>query len=210
MSTGSSESVPTGEAGSDREAAAFGVGAPAQTAPAAASTSAEGAMAAAASLPVETADGGPTLELGAQTAAFVDTFERWARHKAIDAGASIPRLRLLYSVYCHGPRKMADLADELTVTPRNVTALVDGLEADGLVKRVPHATDRRVTMVELTCSSDRVASQFAAYQASVEGLFAGLDEADLTTFRRLIATLGDRMHADAAMWTSPEKDQHDD
>jgi DNA-binding MarR family transcriptional regulator len=160
--------------------------------------------------PSKAAGSEPAFDLGAQTATFVDTFDRWARRKAIDAGASIPRLRLLYSVHCHGPRKMADLADELTVTPRNVTALVDGLEADGLVRRVPHATDRRVTMVELTCSSDRVASQFAAYQASVEGLFAGLDDADLETFRRLIATLGDRMHADAAGWANPDKDPRND
>jgi DNA-binding MarR family transcriptional regulator len=139
---------------------------------------------------------GPSVDLGAQTAAFVETFERWARRKAIEAGASIPRLRLLYSVHCNGPQKMADLADDLTVTPRNVTALVDGLEAEGLVRRVPHSTDRRVTMVELTCSSDRVASQFAAYQASVEALFAELDTADRATLLRLLTTLHERMRAD--------------
>src|SRR5450830_1968788 len=86
----------------------------------------------------------PTGGLSLQTAAFVDEFERWTHRKAIVAGASVPRLRLLYSVHCNGPRKMADLAEELTVTPRNVTALVDALEADALVRRIPHSTDRRV------------------------------------------------------------------
>jgi DNA-binding MarR family transcriptional regulator len=131
--------------------------------------------------------------LGLQAAAFVDEFERWAHRKAIEAGASVPRLRLLYSVHCNGPQKMADLADELTVTPRNVTALVDGLEADGLVRRVPHATDRRVTLVQLTCNSERVESQFRAYQSSLADLFSGLSEDDQRELARMLSTLHDRM-----------------
>jgi len=128
-----------------------------------------------------------------QTGAFTDAFGRWASHKAAEAGASVPRLRLLYAVMCHGPQKMADLADELTVTPRNVTALVDGLEGEGLVRRVPHSTDRRITLVELTCSPDRVAAQFQTYQASIERLFDVLTVDDQRTLLRLLATLRDRL-----------------
>ena len=102
-----------------------------------------------------------TADLAVATATFTGAFERWANRKAGEAGASVPRLRLLNAVHCHGPQKMADLAEALTVTPRNVTALVDGLEAEGLVRRVPHSTDRRVTLVELTCSPERVEAQFA-------------------------------------------------
>ena len=144
----------------------------------------------------------PVAALAVRTAAFADAFERWASRKAVEAGASVPRLRLLYAVHCHGPQKMADLAEELTVTPRNVTALVDGLEAEGLVRRIPHSTDRRVTLVELTCNSERVAAQFGAYQASIAGLFAGLTAADQRTLLRLLATLHDRMHADASRSTA--------
>jgi DNA-binding MarR family transcriptional regulator len=135
--------------------------------------------------------------LAVAAAAFADTFERWANRKAVEAGASIPRLRLLYAVHCHGPQKMADLAEALAVTPRNVTALVDGLEAESMVRRVPHSTDRRVTLVELTCDTDRVASQFAAYQASIAGLFADVDDADRVTLLRLFGTLRGRMRAES-------------
>jgi DNA-binding MarR family transcriptional regulator len=135
--------------------------------------------------------------LGLQTAAFVDEFERWAHRKAIEAGASVPRLRLLYSIHCNGPRKMADLAEELTVTPRNVTALVDGLEADGLVRRVPHSTDRRITLVELTCNSERVEKQFGAYQSSLADLFSGLTEDDQRELARMLSTLHERMGTSA-------------
>ena len=139
--------------------------------------------------------------LAMAAATFVDTFDRWSSRKAIEAGASVPRLRLLYEVHCNGPRKMADLADALAVTPRNVTALVDGLEADGLVRRQPHSTDRRVTMVELTCNSDRVVAQFATYQSSIADLFVTLTEDERLTLLHLLEGLRARMDADATCTT---------
>ena len=138
-----------------------------------------------------------TDSLAAATAAFTSAFERWANHKAIEAGLSAQRLRLLNIVHCHGPQKMADLAGALAVTPRNVTALVDGLEAEGLIRRLPHSTDRRVTLVELTCNSDRVESQFRAFQDSLGGLFADLGEDDRQTLLRLLTALHGRIHAEA-------------
>lgn len=136
--------------------------------------------------------------LAATATTFVGAFERWAGRKAALAGASVPRLRLLNAVHCHGPQKMADLADALAVTPRNVTALVDGLESDGLVRRVPHSTDRRVTLVELTGASDRVAEQFETYQASIAGLFTEMTVDERQTLDRLLESLLVRMRADAA------------
>ena len=150
-----------------------------------------------AAAPADTARAQASPEaLAAETTAFVGGFERWSAHKAAEAGASIPRMRLLYAIHCHGPRKMADLAGELDVTPRNVTAIVDSLEAEGLVRRVPHATDRRVTLVELTCNRDNVASQFDSYQGAVGGLFAGMDEADRYTLLRLLGVMRARMRLD--------------
>jgi DNA-binding MarR family transcriptional regulator len=90
-----------------------------------------------------------------------------------------------------------------------VTALVDGLEAEGLVRRVPHSTDRRVTLVELTCNSELVAAQFGAYQASVERLFAGLTVKDQRTLLRLLTTLHERMHADAGSSTGAKETSDD-
>ena len=140
-----------------------------------------------------------TEALAAAASAFVGTFDHWASRKAVEAGASIPRLHLLYQVHCHGPQKMADLADALAVTPRNVTALVDGLEAEGMVRRVPHSTDRRVTLVELTCNSDRVAAQFGTYQASIASLFAGMTDDERRTLLRLLGSLHERMRAETAI-----------
>jgi DNA-binding MarR family transcriptional regulator len=45
---------------------------------------------------------------------------------------------------------MADLAERLEVVPRAVTTLVDGLETNGKVRRVPDPANRRVIRIELT------------------------------------------------------------
>ena len=142
--------------------------------------------------------------LAVAASTFAGAFDHWSSRMAAEAGASVPRLRLLYQVHCRGPQKMADLAEGLAVTPRNVTALVDGLEADGLVRRIPHSTDRRVTLVELTCNSDRVATQFGMYQASVAGLFAEMTDDERRTLLRLLGALHDRMQAEAGGSTAAE------
>jgi DNA-binding MarR family transcriptional regulator len=97
---------------------------------------------------------------------------------------------------------MADLADALAVTPRNVTALVDGLEGEVLVRRAPHSTDRRITLVELTCSPDRVATQFESYQGSIERLFDELTPEDRQTLLRVLRSLEAKMHTDSGCSTN--------
>jgi DNA-binding MarR family transcriptional regulator len=84
-----------------------------------------------------------------QTAGFAHTFLRWIDAAACD-GLTLPRLRLLERLHCQGPAMMRTLADELDLSPRNMTALVDGLETEALVARRPHPSDRRATMIELT------------------------------------------------------------
>jgi DNA-binding MarR family transcriptional regulator len=125
-------------------------------------------------------------------------FGQWARRQAAGSGATLPRLRLLYQLHCEGPRKMVELADELGVSARNVTALVDGLEAEGLVRRVPHPTDRRVTMIEMTGRADDAAARFLAYRASVAALLDELSEADRRALIRISRRLVGRLEAASA------------
>src|SRR5262245_18061356 len=98
----------------------------------------------------------PLRRLVEQTAAFSHTFLRWIDAQAAD-GLTLPRLRLVERLHCRGPAMMRTLADELELSPRNMTALVDNLEAEGLVARRPHPTDRRATMIELTAGGSEAA-----------------------------------------------------
>ena len=74
-------------------------------------------------------------------------------------GLTYARLRLLQTLHCGGPAIMRDLGDQLGVSPRNMTAMVDALEDAQLVVRRPHPTDRRATLVELSPSGAREAEQ---------------------------------------------------
>ncbi|MEJ7785131.1 MAG: MarR family transcriptional regulator [Solirubrobacteraceae bacterium] len=70
----------------------------------------------------------------------------------------MPRAHLVWLLHHGGATTQRALADALKVSPRNITGLVDGLVATGLVTREPHPTDRRATLVSLT---DRGASTVA-------------------------------------------------
>jgi DNA-binding MarR family transcriptional regulator len=88
-------------------------------------------------------------------AAFTElgpAWSRWVQTCTPSAAVSYIRMRLLHVLESEGPRTMSELANALAVTPRRVTALVDALEADGLVQRRPHPTDGRSTVVSLTRS----------------------------------------------------------
>ncbi|EHK87900.1 MarR family transcriptional regulator [Saccharomonospora azurea SZMC 14600] len=56
----------------------------------------------------------------------------------------------LLSFSRHARLPMRVMGERLQLHPTSVTNIVDRLEKDGLVKRQPHPTDRRTTLVEIT------------------------------------------------------------
>lgn len=57
-----------------------------------------------------------------------------------------------------GAFSMAKIGSRLQVHPTSVTNAVDRLEAAGLVRRRPHPTDRRATLVEITDEGREIAA----------------------------------------------------
>jgi DNA-binding MarR family transcriptional regulator len=109
---------------------------------------------------------------------------------------SEPRARVLRILRDDGPAMMKDLSRALAITPRAVTALVDRLEADALVRRREHPHDRRVTVVELTPSGNRlVTTMRTGYRQFARELFDGLSERDLGTGRRVLDQVRERLEA---------------
>jgi DNA-binding MarR family transcriptional regulator len=108
-------------------------------------------------------------------------------------GLTVPRAHVLWLLHQGGPSTQRALADALKVTPRNVTGLVDGLEASGHVTREPHPRDRRATLVSLT---DRAAATLAEMDAE-HGRLAELLFGDMPRFDAFAAGLDhviDRLH----------------
>jgi MarR family len=86
-------------------------------------------------------------------------------------------------------------------TPRNVTGLVDALEATGFVSRTPHPSDRRATLIQLTKKGVAAAGALATDQAEfARYLFGDLSQAELDRFLatagKLPGRLRDRSYAD--------------
>ena len=130
------------------------------------------------------------LRLVEEFAAFGPAYMRWVKSQAIGGGISYARMRLLGVLHCGGPRIMSGLGDELGVTPRNVTALVDGLEEEGLVRRSPHPTDRRATIIEMTPHGARACGKrYEEHPAAVAEVFDALSGEEQGELLRLLGTL---------------------
>lgn len=65
-------------------------------------------------------------------------------------GVTGPQVLVLRTLLSHGPLPSATLAGLMYVTASNLTGIIDRLEAKKLLHRLPHAQDRRVTLIGLT------------------------------------------------------------
>lgn len=102
-------------------------------------------------------------------------------------GLTTPRAELLWRLHATGPQTQRALSDALRCTPRNVTGLVDALEAADLVRREPHPTDRRASLVALTEDGhETVAGWRSRYDEFAHLLFGDLDSDDLEQLKLML------------------------
>jgi DNA-binding MarR family transcriptional regulator len=131
------------------------------------------------------------LQLVEALASFERAYTRWVEAPLQNTGLTYARIRLLGVLNRKEPQIMSALSDELFVTPRNVTVLVDALEANGLVRRHPHPTDRRAILVELTPQgAETCATMYAHHTEAVSELFSDLSQADQKELLHLLNLLG--------------------
>jgi DNA-binding MarR family transcriptional regulator len=131
----------------------------------------------------------PAARLAELFHAYGRTFGRWAQ-SLVEAGGTPARMRLLGALHCKGPQIMCGLGEQLGVTPRQVTNLVDALEVEGLVRRTAHPTDRRATVIEITCQGVAQAEQFwQPYHEKIVSVYRELSEADQRELLRIMQTL---------------------
>ncbi|ANP53347.1 DNA-binding MarR family transcriptional regulator [Streptomyces griseochromogenes] len=110
-----------------------------------------------------------------------------------DLGVTPAQSRLLRTLAHYGsPPRMADLAERLEVVPRAVTTLVDGLETNGKVRRVPDPANRRVTRIELTEEGRATLRELrGARRSAAEEILAPLTEKEREVLGVLLDTLID-------------------
>ena len=108
---------------------------------------------------------------------------------AREYGMGFARGRVLWALQESGPVVMRALSQQLGISPRTVTGLIDALEADGWVTRSPHPDDRRAVLITFTAAGTAAIEKLEADQREfgrqlfgampaerLDGLVAGLDD----------------------------------
>jgi DNA-binding MarR family transcriptional regulator len=112
--------------------------------------------------------------------------ERWAEQHSLSSG----RMGVMFRLMRCGDTPLGELAEALDSTPRNITGLVDHLERDGLVERVPDPEDRRSVRARLTAKGkETIGGIWKEGMAHQYALAGGLSKDDLAQLRHLCLTL---------------------
>jgi DNA-binding MarR family transcriptional regulator len=124
--------------------------------------------------------------------------ERDLDRHAAEFRISDAKLEVLEVLSCCSGRRtcLFSLGDRLGVTRPNITKLVDGLERQGLVERIPHPVDGRMVQAQLTPEGAAVAAQaLPGRVALMERAWASLGDDELErlvwVLRRAAAELVD-------------------
>jgi DNA-binding MarR family transcriptional regulator len=113
---------------------------------------------------------------------------------AREYGMGFARGRVLWALGESGPVLMRALSQALGISPRTVTGLVDGLEADGWVTRTPHPEDRRATIISLTPAAETALARLQEnYKGLAHDLIGDVPKEDLERCWSVITTLQERL-----------------
>ena len=110
---------------------------------------------------------------------------------------------LAWSSEC-GQLSLSQIAERLQVTPATVTNAVDRLEADDLVRRLPHPSDARTTLAEITARGRKTVA--AATDELNSRVFEAvqLSRTEMESLIRLLVKV--RTDSGDFSWTNQTKD----
>ena len=126
----------------------------------------------------------------------------WGRQQALLANEgsrffmeldlTMAQFRALTALRVNGKLTGKDLASRLHVTPGTLIPLLDRLEAQGYVRRVPDLEDRRLTWIELTDKSFRMFwRMWVGGHARMIEAIRELPGSDRVEFARLLNKIAD-------------------
>ena len=86
-----------------------------------------------------------------------------------------------------GSLPMSLMGQRLQLHPTSITNIVDRLEGAGLVRRVPHPSDKRTTLVEITDAGRARGEEATASVTEVDFGLVGLSDDEVRTLTSLLA-----------------------
>ena len=85
-----------------------------------------------------------------------------------------------------GRLPMRVMGERLQLHPTSVTNIVDRLQAEGLVQRSPHPSDRRATLVEITDTGTALLDKATTAVTAIDFGLTGLDPEEETNLTDLL------------------------
>ena len=96
--------------------------------------------------------------------------------------------KLLYVLWQAEGISSAKLAQKAGLAPTTLTTMLDRMEQAGLVKRVPHETDRRRLKIMLTERAKQLKAQYDEYSESMtRAYYKGFSESEIIEFEKALA-----------------------
>ena len=117
---------------------------------------------------------------------------RLREYLRVEHGTTLPRFDVMAALFRRRDGvTMSELSRMLLVSNGNATAVVDRLEAEGLVRRTPSETDRRTVYVALTETGLASFETLAADdERAVDAIFSALSEDDLDRLTEVMKRMG--------------------
>jgi DNA-binding MarR family transcriptional regulator len=125
--------------------------------------------------------------------------QRFVQAEAHPHGLTDGAVRVLMQLTHAGDQPLGSLAACMHVSPKNITLLIDQLEKDGLVRRVPDAADRRSVKAQLTDAGHKRVAHFRhEFMTRSLELVGDLPLEDLERVRHVCLLLVQRIEASLA------------
>ena len=114
------------------------------------------------------------------------TFEKILKEKGIDAFNG-PQGRILYVLWEQGELSITDIARLTSLANTTLTGMLDRMEAQGLVVRIPDQRNRRRILIQLTPKAWRLQDAYDEVSEKNNAIFyAGFTQSEIQQFEAML------------------------
>ncbi|MGV1100217.1 MarR family winged helix-turn-helix transcriptional regulator [Thiovibrio sp. JS02] len=125
---------------------------------------------------------------------FYEKISSWEHDVVKGSGLSPAQMHTIEIVGHSGRLRMKELAKKMGVTTGTLTVMVDRLEQQALLKRVPHEQDRRSFLITLTEKGQRFFGEHHQYHLQLtEEIAASLSDPEQEQFSAILEKILQRL-----------------
>jgi MarR family transcriptional regulator, 2-MHQ and catechol-resistance regulon repressor len=131
------------------------------------------------------------LSMWVKLARASSTFSRLTNIDIQRYGLTQPQFSVIEALGHLGPMKMGSFCSKMLTSGGNITVVIDNLEKDGLVERIPFPDDRRAITVRLTSKGEKLFNDiFSKHAQFVTKVASVLSEQEQVQLSALLKKLG--------------------